>query len=205
MRQRALLPSISGIYFVTDERNYLLYVGKATNLQSRWAGSGHHRYKQLVRKGLDKITISYVLAPVAQLDDLERQYIAALKPLLNNGRVKKYLPKKSPRLSELQRLLKLANAPLFPSCKFTTDRQGNTIPRPTWNLFRGFVAGIYTVNNHRYIVIVCQQNMGEILYNSSTHKTKRRFILTTKKFGKFLVQRVILGCTNRYGNLMLDK
>ncbi|MBE9190675.1 GIY-YIG nuclease family protein [Gloeocapsopsis crepidinum LEGE 06123] len=177
LRQRALLPSISGIYFVTDERNYLLYVGKATNLQSRWAGSGHHRYKQFARKGLDKIAISYVLAPIAELDHLERQYIAALKPLLNNGRVKKYLPKKSPRLSELQRLLKLANAPLFPSCKFTTDRQGNIISRPAWDLFRGFVAGTYTANNHCCIVIVCQQNMGEILYNSSTHKIKRRFYI----------------------------
>jgi excinuclease UvrABC nuclease subunit len=85
LRQRALLPSTSGIYFVTDERNYLLYIGKATNLQSRWAGSGHHRYKQLARKGLDKIAISYVLAPIAELDTLERQYIEALKPLLNNG------------------------------------------------------------------------------------------------------------------------
>lgn len=184
LRQRALLPSTSGIYFVTNESNYLLYIGKATNLQSRWAGGGHHRYKQLARKGLDKITISYVLAPVAQLDDLERQYIAALKPLLNNGRVKKYLPKKSPRLTELQRLLRLVNTPLFPSCKFTTDRQGNTILRPVWDLFRGFVAGTYTANNFCHIVIVCQQNMGEILYNSSTHKTKRRFYIQNEEVWK---------------------
>ncbi len=177
LRQRALLPNASGIYFVTDERNSLLYLGKATSLQRRWAGGGHHRYKQLARKGLDKITISYVLAPTLELDGLERQYISTLKPLLNNGRVKKYLPKKSPRLSELQRLLKLANTPLFPSCKFTTDRQGNTIPRPAWDLFRGFVAGTYLADNLCYIVIVCQQNMGEILSNSSTHKTKRRFYI----------------------------
>lgn len=177
LRQRALLPNTSGIYFVTDERNSLLYLGKATSLQRRWAGAGHHRYKQLARKGLDKITVSYVLAPTVELDELERQYISTLKPLLNNGRVKKYLPKKSPRLSELQRLLKLANTPLFPSCQFTTDRQGNTIPRPAWKLFRGFVAGNYIADNLCYIVIVCQQNMGEILCNSSTHKTKRRFYI----------------------------
>lgn len=177
LRQRALLPNASGIYFVTDERNTLLYLGKATSLQRRWAGGGHHRYKQLARKGLDKITIGYVLAPTVELDELERQYISTLKPLLNYGRVKKYLPKKSPRLSELQRLLKLANTPLFPKCEFMTDQQGNTIPRPAWDLLRGFVAGTYIADNLCYIVIVCQQNMGEILYNSYTHKTKRRFYI----------------------------
>lgn len=184
LRQRALLPNTSGIYFVTDERNSLLYLGKATSLQHRWAGAGHHRYKQLARKGLDKITISYVLAPTVELDGLERQYISTLKPLLNNGRVKKYLPHKSPRLSELQRLLKLVNSPLFPSCEFTTNREGNTMPRPAWDLFRGFVAGTYLADNLCYIVIVCQQNMGEILYNSSTHKTKKRFYIQDEDIWK---------------------
>lgn len=88
LRQRASLPNTSGIYFVTDERNSLLYLGKTTSLQRRWAGGGHHRYKQLARTGLDKITISYVLAPLVELDELERQYISTLKPLLNYGRVK---------------------------------------------------------------------------------------------------------------------
>lgn len=177
LRQRASLPSASGIYFATSERNHLLYIGKAANLQSRWAGVGHHRYKQLARKGLDKITLSYVLAPVAELDILERQYIEALKPLLNNGRVKKYLPKKSPRLSELQRLLKLVNTPLFPSVKFKTNQEGNTIPRPAWDSFRGIVAGIYVASSIPHIVIVCQQNMSEILAKSSTHRIKRRFYI----------------------------
>lgn len=184
LRQRALLPNTSGIYFVTDERNSLLYLGKAISLQRRWAGGGHHRYKQLARKGLDKITISYVLAPLIELDELERQYILTLKPLLNYGRVKKYLPQKSPRLSELQRLLRLVNSPLFPSCEFTTNREGSTMPRPAWNLFRGFVAGTYIADNLCYIVIVCQQNMGEILYNSSTHKTKRRFYVQDEEIWK---------------------
>ena len=184
LRQRALLPNTSGIYFVTDARNSLLYLGKATSLQRRWAGAGHHRYKQLARKGLDKIIIGYVLAPLVELDALERQYILTLKPLLNYGRVKKYLPQKSPRLSELQRLLRLVNSPLFPSCEFTTNREGNTMPRPAWDLFRGFVAGTYIADNLCYIVIVCQQNMGEILYNSSSHKTKRRFYIQDEELWK---------------------
>lgn len=185
LRQRASLPNASGIYFVTDEHNNLLYIGKATNLQSRWAGTGHHRYKQLARKGLDKITLSYVLAPVTELDDLERQYIGSLKPLLNNYKVKEYLPKKSPRLTELQRLLKLVSTPLFPSVKFTSDKEGNTIARPAWALFRGIVAGTYVASSIPRIVLVCQQNMGEILRKSSTHRTKRRFYVEGLKFSKY--------------------
>lgn len=159
LRQRSLLPSASGIYFVSDERDNLLYIGQATDLRSRWAGKGHHRYQQFARKGLDKITLSYILAPVTELDTLERQYIQALKPSENDGRVKDYLPKKSSRLSELQRILKLVNKPLF------------SYP------IRGFVAGMYISNSVPHIVLVCQQNMGEILGRSSTHRTKKRFYL----------------------------
>jgi hypothetical protein len=50
-----------------------------------------------------------------------------------------------------------------------------------WDLFRGFVAGTYTANNFCHIVIICQQNMGEILYNSFTHKTKRRFYIQNEE------------------------
>ena len=158
MRHRSSLPNASGIYFVSDERNNLLYIGQATDLQKRWAGRGHHRYKQFARKGLDKITLSYILAPVTELDTLERQYITALKPSENDGKVKDYLPKKSPRLSELQRLLKLVNTSIFSPYSF-----------------RGFVTGMYTTNKMPRIVLICKQNMGELLENSSTHRTKRHF------------------------------
>lgn len=174
LHQREQLPSTSGIYFITKQ-NRLLYIGKAINLRSRWTGTGHHRYKQLATKGLDKIIISYILAPVTELDRLERQYIQALKPLLNDGRVKDYLPKKSSRLSELQRLLKLVNTPLFPRSEFKSDRQGNSTRRSTSDLIRGFVAGTYTANGIPHIVMFGKQNMGQILGKSSTHRTKRRF------------------------------
>lgn len=177
LRHRSLLPDAPGIYFVTDECDILLYLGKATSLRRRWAGAAHHRYKQFARKGLDKITIGYVLVSLSELDETERQYILKLKPLLNNGRVKQFLPKKSPRLSELQRLLKLASSPLFPSCKFTSDKDGNTILRPPWDAFRGIVAGTYVAGDRTRIVIVCQQNMGQIIGNSYSHRTKRRFYL----------------------------
>ena len=44
LRQRNQLPSQPGIYIVTDVKDRLLYIGKATNLKHRWAGSSHHRY-----------------------------------------------------------------------------------------------------------------------------------------------------------------
>ena len=185
LRQRGELPNASGIYFVTCEPNSLLYIGQATNLRNRWAGTGHHRYKQLSRKGLDEITISYVLVPVADLDNLEYHYIQTLKPQLNDGKVGQILPKENLRLFELKRLLKLVNTPLFPSLKSKLDRDGNTISRPTWDLIRGFVAGLYTVNGIPRVVLFCKQNMSEILENSSVHRTKRRFYIEGFQYSRY--------------------
>lgn len=179
LRQRHQLPNSPGIYFVTDERDRLLYIGKAKNLRLRWAGIAHHRYKQLARKGLDKIKVSYILVNIDELDKLEREYIEQLYSLLNNTKVNQYLPKKSPRISELQRLLKLSSTPLFPSCKFTTDSNGKTLPRSDWHLLRGFIAGTYIEDNRPYVVVVCQQNMGQLLWRSSNHRSKKRFYLST--------------------------
>jgi GIY-YIG catalytic domain len=173
LRQRHQLPDRPGIYFVFDERAQLLYIGQAKSLRIRWAAGNHHRYKQFSRKGLDKIVIRYVLTSVSELDRLEREYIEQLKPLLNDSKVKQYLPKTSPRFSELQRLLKLTSTPLFPSVLYTI-RDGVTIPREAWDLFRGFVAGVYQ-EQQPHIIVVCQQNMGEILWKSSRDRTKKRF------------------------------
>lgn len=175
LRQRHQLPDSPGIYFVVNEREHLLYIGKAKNLRSRWAGGTHHRYKQFSRQGLDKITIKYIPTSIADLDKLEKEYIARLKPLMNDSKVKKYLPKSSPRFSELQRLLKLTSQPLFPSI---THRSANgcSILREDWDLFRGFVAGVYE-EGKPHIVIACRQNMGELLLKSSFHRTKKRFYI----------------------------
>ncbi|MCL1473221.1 GIY-YIG nuclease family protein [Argonema antarcticum] len=177
LRQRHQLPDNPGIYFVIDERDQLLYIGQAKSLKSRWSGGIHHRYKQFSRKGLDKIVIRYILTSVSELDRLEREYIDRFKPLLNDSKVKQYLPKTSPRFSELQRLLKLTSKPLFPSVLYTS-RDGETIPREAWALFRGFVAGVYQ-ENQPHIIVVCQQNMGSILWKSSSDRTKKRFYIET--------------------------
>ena len=178
LRSCSLLPDISGIYFIGDEQNQILYkilyIGQAQNLRKRWTGKTHHRYKQFARKGLDKIYIYYIEAPLSELDDLKKKYIQEIKPLQKDTKVKEYLPKKSPKLSESQRLLKLANTPLFPSVKLKTVN-GITVPREDWDLIRGFIAGIDNTKNIPLILVICQQNMGQLLFNRTRHKTKKRF------------------------------
>lgn len=172
---RNLLPRSPGIYFVLDKtKQVIYYIGKAKNLQERWAGKGHHRYKQFARKGLDKIYLCYLKTPESELDTLEKDYINQFKPLQNNTKVKKYLPKKSPKLSELQRLLKLTNTPLFP-CATSKDVNGESVPREDWDMIRGFIAGIDDNLDVLKIMIVCQQNMGELLQKAVQHKTKKKF------------------------------
>lgn len=168
LRQRHQLPDRSGIYFVIDESDRLLYIGQAKNLRGRWSGKTHHRYKQFARKGLDKITLSYILVSVSELDRLEKEYINEFNPVVNDSKVREYLPQKSPRFSELQRLLKLANKPF--------------LPRFCWDLFRGFVAGVYEQDLKLYIVIICKQNMEAMLWKSSKHRTKKRFYLQREEF-----------------------
>ncbi len=177
LRQRHQLPDSPGIYFVIDERDRLLYIGQAKNLKSRWTGGSHHRYKQFSRKGLDKVVIRYILTSLLELDSLERQYIDTFKPLVNDSKIKQYLPKTSPRFLELQRLLKLTSTPLFPSVQYKS-KDGETIPRETWDLFRGFVAGAYQ-ENQLHIIVVCRQNMGQILWKSSFDRSKKRFYIET--------------------------
>ncbi len=175
LRNRRGLPNSSGIYFVTDEHNQLLYIGQAKNLRERWAGRSHHRYKQLARKGLDKIYLGYIEAPQTELNILEKAYIDQLKPPLNDTKVKQYLPKKSPKLSDLQRLLKVANTPLFPDFRRRKYRNKVTLPREDWDMIRGFIAGIDSTQDVPHLLIICKQNMGSLLWKRVNHRTKKRF------------------------------
>ncbi|WP_413168130.1 GIY-YIG nuclease family protein [Capilliphycus salinus ALCB114379] len=159
---------------MADEHNQILYVGQAKSLRSRWAGRGHHRYKQFSRKGLDKVYLYYIEAPISEINTLEKLYIEQLKPPLNDTRVREYLPKKSPRLSDLQRLLKAANTPWFPSGEFTV-KNGIRVPREGEDLIRGFIAGVDKTQDIPHILIICKQNMGSLLFQRVRHRTKKRF------------------------------
>jgi GIY-YIG catalytic domain len=177
---RDRLPDHPGIYFVVGEPEQLFYIGQSKNLRKRWAGVSHHRYKQFARKGLDKIVIKYILASVSELKELECQYIEQFNPLLNDSKVKKYLPKTIPRFSELQRLLKLASQPLFPSLIYRSLINGQTILREPSDLFRGLVAGVYE-DQQLHILVLCRQNMGELLCKSFYHPTKKHFYISAEQ------------------------
>ncbi len=186
LRYRHHLPDQSGIYFVSDQQNQILYIGKAKSLHRRWGGRSHHRYKQLARKELDKIHLYYIEAPLTELDRLEKAYINQFKPLLNDSKFKEYLPKKSPKLSDLQRLLKVANTPLFPDVEYK-NRNGVTVPRQDWDMIRGFIAGIDETQDIPHILVICKQNMGTLLWNRVHHRTKKRFCSYNKENGYYLV------------------
>ncbi len=174
LRNRSSLPDQSGIYFVIDNQNQILYIGQAKSLRSRWTGKSHHRYKQFARKGLDKIFLCYIEASASELDTLEKNYINQFKPPLNDTKVKQYLPKKSPKLSDLQRLLKATNSPLFPSVQYRGTEYGKVL-REDWDLIRGFIAGIDQTHEIPQIIIVCKQNLGTLLWERVRHRTKKRF------------------------------
>ena len=74
----------------------------------------------------------------------------------------------------MHRLLKLANTPLFPSVKYK-NINSVTVPREDWDMIRGFIAGIDDTENIPLILIICQQNMGQLLYKRTPHRTKKRF------------------------------
>ena len=186
LRNRSCLPDKPGIYFVTDQHNQILYVGQAKNLRSRWGGRSHHRYKQLARKGLDKIHLYYIEAPIVELDNLEKFYVEQFNPSLNDSKVKEYLPKKSPKYSDLQRLLKVANTPLFPNCQLEY-RHGVKVLRQDWDMIRGFIAGIDETQEVPHILVICKQNMGTLLWNRVRHRTKKRFCSYNRENGYYLV------------------
>lgn len=102
--QRDCLPDCPAVYFAVDADDHVLYVGKASNLRTRW--QGHHRLDQLTRiHKKQPVRISWLDCSdrPQQLDDLEAEYIDLYTPLLNQTKVpaKKIIPAEV----SLQRLL----------------------------------------------------------------------------------------------------
>lgn len=83
IEDRAKLPAAPGVYFVLDATGDVLYIGRATNVRARWAGKAHHRYKQL--RKIDGARIAYWEVPTDQQENLERIWIQALIPPLNDA------------------------------------------------------------------------------------------------------------------------
>ena len=82
------LPATAGIYFAVDCHNRLLYVGKAQNLNNRWAN--HHRYhqlEQLNKKNSIKLKWYGCKNDEETLTKLEKYFIDTYYPELNQTKV----------------------------------------------------------------------------------------------------------------------
>lgn len=120
LTQRERLPSQSGIYVVVDAEEQVWYVGRSINLNARWNGKGHHRYKQLSRTNNKRLyKIYWQFFPSEALNEKEQLYIALFKPHLNYSGVKTYLRKAIQPNEEISRLLKVINKKtvLFPDVR----------------------------------------------------------------------------------------
>ncbi|MDX2212599.1 MAG: GIY-YIG nuclease family protein [Oculatellaceae cyanobacterium bins.114] len=82
------MPECSAIYFAIA-RDYVLYVGQATNLRNRWQGN-HHRLPQLeaINRRYE-VKLFWLSCNQNQLNDLERQYIDYYCPALNQTKIPK--------------------------------------------------------------------------------------------------------------------
>jgi hypothetical protein len=120
LTQREQLPAQPGIYVVVDAEEQVWYVGKSVNLNMRWNGKGHHRYKQLNRSNKQRAyKIYWHLFSPNQLDQKEQSYIAWFKPILNYSRVRKYARRAVQPNEEISRLLGVINrkTTLFPDVR----------------------------------------------------------------------------------------
>ena len=157
--ERDRLPAKSGIYVVVDSENFVWYVGKARNLQSRWLGRGHHRYPQLIRSNKKlRHRIYWKTVPTLELDEKEQFYIKLFEPELNGRKVKNYLPKEAQVHREIKRLLKALNK--------------NTLLFP---VIRSIIAGEYTDDlGNRCVVVITNLNDFAILDKSSRKRYSQK-------------------------------
>lgn len=120
LTQREQLPTQSGIYVVVDAEDQVWYVGLSRNLNARWNGRGHHRYKQLHRTNSKRLyKIHWQLFPSEQIADQEQRFIDLFKPHLNYSRVRTYARRAIQPHQEISRLLKVLNqkAKMFPDVR----------------------------------------------------------------------------------------
>lgn len=106
------LPNCAAIYFVSDSKGHILYIGRTVNLVERWRQ--HHRFNQLKRfNRKDRVTISWMTCSndINTLSNLEDEFIKLYKPPLNWSKVvvpvRKITPVEIALQQSLQQLAKL--------------------------------------------------------------------------------------------------
>ncbi|MBD2197765.1 MULTISPECIES: GIY-YIG nuclease family protein [Calothrix] len=100
------LPNCAAIYFVSDSKGQILYIGRTINLVTRWRE--HHRFKQLKRfNRKDTISISWINCnhQINALPTIENELINLYKPPLNWSKVVAPIRKITPAETALQQSL----------------------------------------------------------------------------------------------------
>lgn len=143
------LPNCAAIYFVSDSKGQILYIGRTVNLVKRW--KDHHRFKQLKRfNKKDRISISWMacINDINTLLHLEKELIKFYKPPLNWSKVISPIRKITPLETALQQSLQqLAN---FNTMIFGFDAIADEEPPTIYLMYpvygrRGVSGGIRSV------------------------------------------------------------
>ncbi len=100
------LPNCAAIYFVSDSKGQIIYIGRTINLVERW--KAHHRFNQLKRfNRKNPLNISWLICnrDVETLSHLENEFIKLYKPPLNWSKVVVPIRKITPAEIALQQSL----------------------------------------------------------------------------------------------------
>ncbi|MEH2024541.1 GIY-YIG nuclease family protein [Nostoc sp.] len=100
------LPNCAAIYFVSDSKGQIIYIGRTINLVERW--KAHHRFNQLKRfNRKNSLNISWISCnrDVETLSKLENEFINLYKPPLNWSKVVAPIRKITPAETALQKSL----------------------------------------------------------------------------------------------------
>lgn len=102
-----ILPNCAAIYFVSDSKGQIIYIGRTVNLFERW--KAHHRFNQLKRLNRkNKLNISWFDCSFHTeiISTLENKFINLYKPPLNWSKVAVPVIKITPAEAALQQTLK---------------------------------------------------------------------------------------------------
>ncbi|MBD1935479.1 MULTISPECIES: GIY-YIG nuclease family protein [Cyanophyceae] len=110
--EKSNLPNCAAIYFVSDSKGQVIYIGRTVNLVARWRE--HHRFNQLKRfNRKNRISISWMVCSndINTLSNLENEFINLYKPPLNWSKVvspvRRITPAEIALQQSLQQLAKL--------------------------------------------------------------------------------------------------
>ena len=168
LENKALLPELSGIYYVVDIDLAVWYIGRSVNLRKRWNGEKpHHRYEQLIAISIQEnktFFIYYLLVRVKELYQLEKEQIRKYQPRLNNTPVIKSI--------DLERNLILDSHPVLESKDNLAKNQFSNTPLSNYRLNIISTEEDRTMNTSNFV-----DENNKVNLNSDIKEFKRKFIM----------------------------